>query len=230
MMTLGVPKDEYVESNHVTPQIYVRVGRRLLGDYFLTQHDLVEDRFKTDVVCMGNYGFDSHKIQSVRTAEGLKAEGQISGSTDLYDIPYRCLTYSAIPNMIDVVTISASSVAYSSLRMEPVYMMLGQAGGIAAHLANAGNVAVTAIPISALQDRAEEIRRSAGGHLPARGGDPGRDAAALRPGPTDQVQARAQAGDRAIEIDRLEFRRHGRRPSHDRRSDVYLSARAARPR
>ncbi|MBV8780134.1 MAG: FAD-dependent oxidoreductase, partial [Phycisphaerae bacterium] len=114
----GVPKDEYMESNHVTPQIYVRECRRMLGQYFLTQRDLVSDRFKSDAICMGNYGFDTHVVQLALADDGMLREGEISGSTDLYDIPYRCLLPYGVDNLLVTVCVSASHVAYCSLRME----------------------------------------------------------------------------------------------------------------
>ena len=81
----GLPKDEYLESNHVTPQIYVRVARRMQGRYFLTQHDVHRDRFKPDTICMGSYGTDCHGIQMIQTDAGLKLEGDFNGAADAYE-------------------------------------------------------------------------------------------------------------------------------------------------
>ena len=153
----GIPRDEFMDNGKFTPQIYVRTGRRMLGRYFLTQRDLTHDRFKDDAICLGNYGFDSHKVQFIQTEDGLKPEGDFSGSTDLFAIPYRSLVPYGVKNLLVVGAVSASYVAYSSLRMEPVYMMLGQAGGIAAHLAIKGNTAVQDIPVPALQ---EELKKT----------------------------------------------------------------------
>ena len=147
----GLPKDEYLESNHITPQIYVRVARRLQGRYFLTQNDVHRDRFKPDTICMGSYGTDCHGIQMIQTEAGLKLEGDFNGAADPYEIPYRCLTPYGVKNLLVVAAISASHVAYSSVRMEPVFMMLGHAGGLAAHLALAGQTSVQDISIAKLQ-------------------------------------------------------------------------------
>jgi len=151
MKKWGVPKDEFMESNHVTPQIYVRTGRRMLGQYFLTQRDLTQDRFKDDAICLGNYGFDSHRVQLIQTEDGPKAEGEISGSTDLYAIPYRSLVPYGVKNLLVVGAVSASYVAYSSLRMEPVYMMIGQAGGLAAHQVIKDGKTVQDVDVKTLQ-------------------------------------------------------------------------------
>jgi hypothetical protein len=147
----GLPKDEYLESNHVTPQIYVRVARRMQGRYFLTQNDVHRDRFKPDTICMGSYGTDCHGIQMIQTEAGIKLEGDFNGAADPYEIPYRCLTPYGVKNLLVVAAISASHVAYSSVRMEPVFMMLGHAGGLAAQLALAGKTSVQEISIAKLQ-------------------------------------------------------------------------------
>mgnify|MGYP001260794371 CR=1 FL=1 len=149
----GLPKDEYVESGHVTPQVYVRVARRMLGRYHLTQRDLLYDRFKPDTVCMGSYNMDCHAIQSIWTDEGLKEEGHFNDSSDAYEIPYRSLLPYGVDNLVVVAAVSATHVAYSSLRMEPVFMMLGHAGGLAANLARETNAKMQDISVPELQAR-----------------------------------------------------------------------------
>lgn len=149
--TYGLPKDEYLESNHITPQIYVRVARRMQGRYFLTQKDVHHERFKPDTICMGSYGTDCHGIQQIQTDAGLKLEGDFNAAADPYEIPYRSITPYGVKNLLVVAAISASHVAYSSVRMEPVFMMLGHAGGVAAQLALAGRTSVQEVPIPQLQ-------------------------------------------------------------------------------
>ncbi len=147
----GLPKDEYLESGHITPQIYVRVARRMLGRYFLTQRDIQVDRAKPDTICMGSYGTDCHGIQFIQTDAGLKLEGDFNAGADPYEIPYRCITPHGVKNLLVVAAISASHVAYSSVRMEPVFMMLGHAGGLAAHLALTSGTSVQEVPVAKLQ-------------------------------------------------------------------------------
>lgn len=147
----GLPRDEYLESNHITPQIYVRVARRMQGRYFLTQQDVQRDRSKPDTICMGSYGTDCHGIQMIQTEHGIKLEGDFNAGADPYEIPYRCITPYGVKNLLVVAAISASHVAYSSVRMEPVFMMLGHAGGVAAHLALKGETSVQEVPIAKLQ-------------------------------------------------------------------------------
>ena len=147
----GLPKDEFLESNHVTPQVYVRVARRMQGRYFLTQHDVRYDRHKPDAICMGSYGTDCHGIQVIQTEHGMEMEGDFNGAADPYEIPYRCITPYGVRNLIVVAAISASHVAYASVRMEPVFMMLGHAGGLAAHMAISDGTSVQEISSAKLQ-------------------------------------------------------------------------------
>ena len=147
----GLPKDEYAESGHVSPQIYVRVARRMMGRYFLTQRDVQVDRSKPDTICMGSYGTDCHGIQFIQTEAGIKLEGDFNAGADPYEIPYRSITPHGVRNLLVVAAISASHVAYSSVRMEPVFMMLGHAGGLAAHLALTGRTSVQDVPVAKLQ-------------------------------------------------------------------------------
>jgi hypothetical protein len=147
----GLPKDEYLESNHVSPQIYVRVARRMQGRYFLTQHDVRFNRHKPDSICMGSYGTDCHAVQMIQTEHGIEQEGDFNGAADPYEIPYRCITPYGVRNLIVVAAISASHVAYSSVRMEPVFMMLGQAGGLASTIAITDSTPVQQISIAKLQ-------------------------------------------------------------------------------
>src|SRR5688500_20002630 len=87
---------------------------------------------------MGSYGTDCHGIQMIQTEHGIKLEGDFNGAADPYEIPNRCITLHGVRNLLVVAAVSASHVAYASLRMEPVFMMLGHAGGLAAHLALVG--------------------------------------------------------------------------------------------
>ena len=150
----GLPTDEFVESGHVTPQLYVREARRMLGRYLLTERDLEFDRHKPDAICMGSYNIDSHEVQTVRLSTGLVVDGSLLGmstSVKPWEIPYRAITPGAPSNLLVVCAVSATHIAYASLRMEPVFMMIGQAAGLASHLARSGNTSVQEILVSALQ-------------------------------------------------------------------------------
>jgi len=147
----GLPKDEFVESGHVSPQIYVREARRLLGRYMLTQRDLERTRHKPDTIAQGSYNIDSHDVALFLSPEGLVKDGYLISSVDPYEIPYRSITPFAPGNLLVTCAVSATHIAYGSLRMEPVFMMIGQAAGFAAHLAHHDGQAVQEISVPKLQ-------------------------------------------------------------------------------
>lgn len=153
----GLPNDEYGESGHVTPQVYVREGRRMLGRYFLSQHDVDENRWKDDGICLGSYNFDSHAAQRFLDVEGQVEEGHFIQVTDDYEIPYRSLTPFAPTNLLVTCAVSASHVAYSTLRMEPVFMMIGHAVGLAARQAVDKNTSVQEISTDELRKELKDV-------------------------------------------------------------------------
>ncbi|WP_438479289.1 FAD-dependent oxidoreductase [Oleiharenicola lentus] len=152
----GLPKDEFVESGHVSPQIYVREARRLLGRHMLTQRDLELSRHKPDTIAQGSYNIDSHDVALFLMPEGLVKDGYLISSVDAYEIPYRSITPFAPNNLLVTCAVSATHIAYGSLRMEPVFMMIGQAAGFAAHLAHRQQQSVQEISISQLQGLLKE--------------------------------------------------------------------------
>jgi hypothetical protein len=137
----------------------VREARRMVGDFVVTQKDIQTELTKPDVIAMGSYNSDSHNVQRYVTPDGqAQNEGNMEVAVTPYHIPYRILLpkESQADNLLVPVCFSASHVTYSTLRMEPQYMMIGQAGGIAAKLAIAGKVPVQAIDRSELR---EKLRR-----------------------------------------------------------------------
>jgi hypothetical protein len=154
MLRYGYPKDEYVNNEHWTPQVYIRETRRMIGEYVMTQKDIEQDTRKPHSIGMGSYALDSHHIQRVVTPEGeLINEGnftiKIKGP---YEIPYESILPKALEcqNLLVPVCVSSSHVAFGSIRMEPVYMVLGQAAGTAASLALDKRNSVHQVDYSAL--------------------------------------------------------------------------------
>jgi hypothetical protein len=134
----------------------VREARRMVGDFVATQKDLQTERTKPDFIGMGSYNSDSHNVQRFINARGfVENEGNVEVPVDPYQIPYRVLLpkRGQADNLLVPVCFSASHVAYSSLRMEPQYMILGHTAGIAAALAAKDSKAVHDIDISELQKR-----------------------------------------------------------------------------
>lgn len=152
----GLAKDEFTDTGHWPHQLYVREARRMLGEYVSIQKDLQTDLTKPDAIAMGSYASDSHNIRRIVNERGfVENEGDVQVGVKPYHIPYRVITpkRAEAANLLVPVCFSASHVAYSSMRMEPQYMMIGHAAGIAAALAVAGSLAVQDVPVGALQKR-----------------------------------------------------------------------------
>jgi hypothetical protein len=158
----GLPKDEYTDTAHWPHQLYVREARRMVGEYVVVQKDLQTDLKKTDVIGMGSYNSDSHNIQRIVNEKGFaENEGDMQVAVQPYQIPYRVMVPKTgeSENLLVPVCFSASHVAYSSLRMEPQYMIIGHAAGVAAHLAIRDRVPVQKVRVVELQ----QLLRKEGG-------------------------------------------------------------------
>jgi hypothetical protein len=150
----GLPKDEFADTGHWPNQLYIREGRRMIGEYVMRQSDLQVNRTKPDSIGMGSYNSDSHNVQRVAIPDGtVQNEGDVQVPVQPYEISYRIMTpkRSESTNLLVPVCFSATHVAYSSLRMEPQYMIIGQAAGVAAALAIRERKQIQDISIDALQ-------------------------------------------------------------------------------
>ena len=143
----GLPKDEYVRTDHWTHQIYVREARRLVGEYIATQADCEGKATVTDGIGFAAYQMDSHNCERVVIEKDgkkmVKNEGDVEIGGGLpYPISYRSLTpkREECTNLLVPVCLSASHIAYGSIRMEPVFLGMGQAAGLAAAMAGKGAV------------------------------------------------------------------------------------------
>ncbi|GEO20536.1 xanthan lyase [Cyclobacterium qasimii] len=154
----GYPKDEYVDTENWTPQLYVREVRRMVGEYVMTQANCVGDKVVEDGVGMAAYTMDSHNIQRVVLEKDgkkmVKNEGNVEeGGFGPYPIAYRSIIPKAseAKNLFVPVALSASHIAYGSIRMEPVFMVLGQSAAVAASLALDEGQSVQEVSIQKLQ-------------------------------------------------------------------------------
>jgi hypothetical protein len=150
----GRAKDEFVDNDNWPTQLYVREGRRMIGLYVMRQKDLQTDRTKPDSIAMGSYNSDSHNVQRVALPDGsARNEGDVQVPVRPYEIPFGTMIpqRQQTENLLVPVCLSASHVAYSSVRMEPQYMMIGQAAGDTAVLAIRSGKPVADIDISQLQ-------------------------------------------------------------------------------
>ncbi len=139
MRRWGLARDEFKDNGNWPHQIYVREARRMIGSYVMTEHELLKKRPTPDSVGMGSYGIDSHNIQRYITPEGyVQNEGDIGVSTNgPYQIAYGALTpkKGQADNLLVPVCVSSSHIAFGSIRMEPVFMILGQSAATAAAMA-----------------------------------------------------------------------------------------------
>ncbi len=134
----GLAKDEFTDTNNWPHQLYVREARRMTGEYVMSQKDIQTDLTKPDVIGMGSYNSDSHNIQRIENAQGfVENEGDMQVPVAPYQIPYRVMLpkRAEATNLLVPVAFSATHVAYSTIRMEPQYMIIGHAAGVAAAMA-----------------------------------------------------------------------------------------------
>lgn len=153
----GLAKDEFVDNEHWPHQLYIREARRMIGDFVMTEHEVLGNREVPEPVGMGSYTLDSHNVQRYITPEGyVQNEGDIGVSPDQpYQISYGSLIpmREEIQNLLVPVAISSSHIAFGSIRMEPVFMILGHSAGTAAVLALRENQAVQDVDYSLLREQ-----------------------------------------------------------------------------
>ncbi|SEW53464.1 FAD-dependent oxidoreductase [Chitinophaga arvensicola] len=154
MLQWGYPKDEYTNNGHWSPQLYVREVRRMVGEYVMTQANCEGKEKVTDGVGMAAYTMDSHNCQRVVVNGMVKNEGDVQvGGFGPYPVSYR----SIIPktgecsNLLVPVCLSATHIAYGSIRMEPVFMVLAQSAATAATVAINDGVSVQQTDVTKVQ-------------------------------------------------------------------------------
>lgn len=150
-------KDEFTDHNNWPHQLYIREARRMISDYVMTQNDCEGRTIPKDAVGLAAYTMDSHNIQRYVTKEGyVMNEGDVQvGGFSPYPISYRSIrpAHSECINLLVPMCLSASHIAYGSIRMEPVFMVLGQSAATAACHAIDERVAVQEINLTKLQER-----------------------------------------------------------------------------
>ena len=163
MLSWGLPKDEYVEYGNWTPQLYIREARRMVGEYVATQANCDNIAKVDDGVGMAAYTMDSHNCQRIVIEKDGKMMVKNEGNVEIYgglpyDVSYRCLTpkREECDNLLVPVCLSASHIAYGSIRMEPVFMLLAQSAAKAACLAVDAGVKVQEVDVTEIQRMYEE--------------------------------------------------------------------------
>ena len=152
MNSWGLCPSEFTDTDHWPRQLYIREDRRMVGEYVMIQQDLQTNLTKPDPIGMGSYNSDSHNVERIVSDGFVRNEGDMQVAVKPYQIPYRVMLpkRNEAENLLVPVAFSASHVAYSSVRMEPQYMILGQAAGVAAKMAIDGKQAVQTIDTTAL--------------------------------------------------------------------------------
>jgi FAD-dependent oxidoreductase family protein len=154
MKEWGLCRDEFVDADHWPYQLYVREARRMVGEYVMSQNDIQTELTKPDAIGMGSYNSDSHNVQRRPTEDGtaVENEGDMQVRVTPYEIPYRVMLprRTEATNLLVPICFSATHVAYSTLRMEPQYMIVGHAAGVAAKMAIEGQQAVQDVDTRAL--------------------------------------------------------------------------------
>ncbi|WPP50427.1 FAD-dependent oxidoreductase [Catalinimonas niigatensis] len=165
----GYPKDEYEENGNWSPQLYVREARRLIGAYVMTQANCVGEEEINDPVGLAAYTMDSHNCQRIVVESmrgvpaGNRAQVKNEGNVEVGGFPPYPISYRAIipkpeeaTNLLVPVCLSASHIAFGSIRMEPVFMVLGQSAATAAAMAIDNQQPVQELDYSALRSKLEE--------------------------------------------------------------------------
>jgi hypothetical protein len=159
----GWPREEFPDSGGMPHQLYVREARRMVGPLVLTEHDLRRPVPQPDTVALGSYHLDVREVQRAwrwmpehpDPVAMVVTEGYLSVRVPAYPIPYRALLPAEqdASNLLVPVCLSASAVAFSSIRMEVQYQMLGQAAGTAAVLALRHATSVQRVDTDALREQ-----------------------------------------------------------------------------
>lgn len=150
----GWAKDEFVDNDNFPTQLYVREARRLNGEYIMTQKNCQGEETVGDAIGMAAYGMDSHNCQRIVTNGMVKNEGDVQyHGFPPYPISYKSITpkREECTNLLVPVCVSSTHIAFGSIRMEPVFMVLGQSAAVASALAIDGNSSVQEIDIDRLR-------------------------------------------------------------------------------
>jgi hypothetical protein len=157
MANWGLAKDEFTDNGNWPHQLYVREARRMIGDYVMTEHDVLGAKEVPQPIGMGSYALDSHNIQRIVTPEGfVQNEGDIGVKPkNPYGISYGTILpkKQECENLLVAICVSSSHTAFGSIRMEPVFMILGQSAATAAAMAIDDNLAVQEVSYDKLKAR-----------------------------------------------------------------------------
>jgi hypothetical protein len=157
MSKWGLAKDEFTDNANWPHQLYIRESRRMIGEYVTTENDVLGRRQPPEPIGMGSYTMDSHNVQRYVKPDGfVQNEGDIGvPPKEPYRIAYGSITpkQEECTNLLVPVCVSSSHIAFGSIRMEPVFMILGQSASTAACLAIDENLSVQDLDYEILKAR-----------------------------------------------------------------------------
>jgi hypothetical protein len=151
----GLCKDEFQDTGGWPAQLYIREARRMVSSYVMTENNCTGKAVADDSIGLGSYNMDSHNCERFVQDGHVRNEGDVQIGVPSYPISYRAIVPDKpeCQNLLVPVCLSATHIAYGSIRMEPVFMILGQSAGTAAVLAIADKKAVQDIPYPELRNR-----------------------------------------------------------------------------
>jgi hypothetical protein len=162
--SFGLPRDEFVDNGGWPHQLYIREGRRMVSDFVMTEHHLFGREIATNLISIGSYGIDTHEIRrivknGIVTREGKTAAGRAGAPP--YSIGYGAIVPKAseCKNLFVTFALSASHTAFSSIRMEPVFMMTSQSAATAAAIAIDNKVSAQQVDQAKLRARLIEDKQ-----------------------------------------------------------------------
>ena len=159
MLQWGYPRDEYSDNDHWSPQLYIRESRRMISSYVMTESNCIGKLKVADGIGLAAYTMDSHNCERLVVNGMVKNEGDVQvGGFPPYPVSYLSIVpkQNECNNLFVPVCLSASHIAYGSIRMEPVFMVLSQSAATAAVMAIDGQVTVQKIDIKKLQKELKE--------------------------------------------------------------------------
>lgn len=164
MRAWNLPKDEFVEYGHWPPLLYVREGRRLVGEYVYSEKDGKPEEGSTrapafeDAVAIGDYSWNSHgTYYTCGCGEERELVGNLNSGTRPWQVTYRVLLPKYVEGLLSPVPVSTSRVAYGGFRQEPTWTAIGQAAGLAAAQAVKEEIEPRNVNVEKLQDRLHEL-------------------------------------------------------------------------
>jgi hypothetical protein len=153
----GLASDEFTDTRHLPPALYIREARRIRGEYTFTEHDTqpaprsVRTALQPDSIAIGDYALNSHGHQPAGPLYPTLVEGDYAFSTTPFQIPYGVIVPLGVDNLLVPVAVSATHVGFSALRLEPAWTALGHAAGLAAALALARDIPARDVPPASIR-------------------------------------------------------------------------------